>query len=224
MKCLIFDAGPIINLALNGLTDVLVGLKKLFKGKFIISRDVKYEVIDHPLKIREFRLNALKIKSLFESGVLELPESINLDNSEIENKVNLIFNEINHAFTTDAPIMLVHKGEVSCLALSLLLKQKGIDNAVVIDERTTRLVIEKPMNLKKLMEKKLHANVALKEKNLSQLKDIKIIRTPELLYIAYKSKLLDIDNREDLDAYLYAAKIKGVSIAEEEIREIEAMR
>lgn len=224
MKCLIFDAGPIINLALNGLTDVLIGLKKIFDGKFIISHDVKYETLDHPLKIREFRLNALKIKSLLESNILELPESINLDNSEIEDKINLIFNEINHTLTTDAPIMLVHKGEVSCLAISLILKQKGVDNAVVIDERTTRLVIEKPINLKKLMEKKLRTRVNLKEKNLSQVKDIKIIRTPELLYIAYKNKLLDIDNREDLDAYLYATKIKGVSIAEEEIREIEAMR
>ena len=224
MKCLIFDAGPIINLALNGLTDILIRLKKIFIGKFIISANVKYEIIDHPLKIREFRLNALKIKNLFESNILELPESLNIDNSEVEKKVEEIINNVNHAFSTDVPIPLIHKGEASCLALSLILTEKNIDNVIVIDERTTRLIVEKPMNLKKLMEKKLHTSVNLNEKNISSLRDIRIIRTPELLFIAYKNNLLDTENKEDLDAYLYASKIKGVSIAEEEIREIEAMK
>lgn len=224
MKCLIFDAGPIINLALNGLTDILIQLKKIFNGKFIISNQVKYEIIDHPLKIREFRLSALRIKNLLDKRILEFPDSINLKNSDIENKIKEVSNEINNAFKTDVSIPLVHQGEISCIAISLLLSQKNIDNAIVIDERTTRLVIEKPANLKKILEKKLHATVNLVEKGLSQFKNIKIIRTPELLYIAYKNKLLNIEKREDLDAYLYASKIKGVSISEEEIREIEAMK
>ncbi|MBI2449882.1 hypothetical protein HYV49_06350 [Candidatus Pacearchaeota archaeon] len=223
MKCLIFDSSSIINLALNGLTDLLVKLKKIFGGKFIISSHVKYEVIDHPLKIREFKLNALKIKKLIDSKIIEFPESISLSKLDIEKKINEIIREVNHAYTADVPISLVHQGEASCLAISLLLTEKNIDNAIVIDERTTRLIVEMPINLKKLLEKKLHTNINLDEKHISKYKNIKIIRTPEILFVAYKNNLLDIENKEDLDAYLYAAKIKGTSIAEEEIKEIESM-
>ena len=56
MKYLIFDSGPLINFALNGILPVLEKIKKEFKGEFLITKEVKREVIDYPLTIKRFEL------------------------------------------------------------------------------------------------------------------------------------------------------------------------
>ena len=45
-KYLIFDSGPLINFAMNGILHVLERLKKEFDGEFIITKEVKKEIID----------------------------------------------------------------------------------------------------------------------------------------------------------------------------------
>ena len=54
MKYLIFDAGPIINFAMNGSLDILRKLKQNFDGEFLITKEVKYEIIDHPQSIKKY--------------------------------------------------------------------------------------------------------------------------------------------------------------------------
>ena len=70
MKAIIFDASTLISFAMNGLLREIVGLKKIFKGKFIITKEVKSEVIDRPIKIKRFELEALKIQQLIAPGRL----------------------------------------------------------------------------------------------------------------------------------------------------------
>ena len=64
MKYLIFDSGPLINFALNGLLPLLKKLKKEFKGEFLITKEVKNEIIDYPQNIKRFELEALQLKQL----------------------------------------------------------------------------------------------------------------------------------------------------------------
>ena len=45
-KALIFDSGTLINLTMNCLLYILPELKKIFKGKLLITSAVKYEIID----------------------------------------------------------------------------------------------------------------------------------------------------------------------------------
>jgi len=116
---------------------------------------------------------------------------------------------------------LIDIGEASCLALSILLNEKGIDNIIAIDERTTRVLFEKPNNLKKLLEEKLHASVIIKDMP-SNIGSFKFIRTSELIYVAYKKGLAKID-REMLDAMLYGAKFKGCAVSSDEIKDIEGI-
>ena len=71
-KAIIFDASTLISLAMNGILDILEELKKVFKGSFLITEDVKKEVIDKPLTITRFKLEALRVKHLLDKGVLEL--------------------------------------------------------------------------------------------------------------------------------------------------------
>ncbi|MEK6844901.1 MAG: hypothetical protein AABX44_01460, partial [Nanoarchaeota archaeon] len=62
MKVLIFDSGSLISLSMNGLLEELKKLKKIFNGEFIITKEVKKEVVDEPIKIKMYELEALKIQ------------------------------------------------------------------------------------------------------------------------------------------------------------------
>jgi hypothetical protein len=220
-KAIIFDAGALISLSMNGLLDELQRLKGIFKGDFLITEQVKYEIIDKPLKIKCFELEALKVQQLFEEGILKTAESYGINNSLIKSKTEEIMDMANNLFMSSRDrVSMVHLGEASCLALSKILSDKNIENVIVVDERTTRMLVEKPENLKDLLERKLHTNIVLVKKDFQYFKEFKIIRSAELMYVAWKKDLIDVKKGEVLDALLYALKYKGCSISDEEINEI----
>ena len=101
--------------------------------------------------------------------------------------------------------------------------EKKKKNVMALDERTMRMLVEKPDNLKKLFIKKLHANVTSKRENYKYFEGAKIIRSAELVYIAYKKKLVNLKNGIVLDALLYAVKFNGCSISDVEIEEIKGL-
>ncbi len=225
MKIIIFDSSTLINFALNGTLDILISLKKIFKGKFVITQQVKYEVIDRPRQIKKFELGALKMKQLLDLKVIETPDATGISAQEIDQKIKEIITAANHAFSFKGQWMeIIHKGEASCIALSLLASKKGIANALAIDERTTRMLCEKPENLHRLFEAKMHTKIMHKEEATEPWREIKIFRSVELLYIAYRKNLVNIQDPLLLEALLYGAKFKGCAITEEEIREILRMR
>lgn len=223
-KALIFDASTLINLSMNGMLDALEALKKIFPGKFLITKDVEYETIAHPLQIKKFELGALKIKQLLNNKIIELPESAGIKNYEIEEKTKEILKLANSSFIAENSYLhLIDSGEASCLALSEIFTEKGVKNLVVMDERTTRMLCENPENLRKLMENKFHAKIKSIKENFSFFSRFKIIRSCELMYIAYKNKLIELKNGNVLDALLYAVKYKGCSVSRNEIEEMKRL-
>jgi len=209
---------------MNALINLLEDLKQKFKGRFIITTQVKNEVIERPLNIKRFELGALRINNLFEKKVLELPSTINISEKEIKEKSKEILNIANKAFLARNEFMhIIDEGEAACLALSLLASERGIKSILVVDERTTRMLCENPENLRRLFENKLHIKVQLKQ-DFSFLKNIKLIRSSELVYIAYKKNLIKLGNGNLLDALLYAVKYKGCSISREEIEEAKKLK
>src|SRR3989344_5472978 len=128
MKILIFDSGTIISFAMNGLLPELKKLKEVFDGKFIITKEVKYETVDKPLNIKIFELDALKIKILIDNKVFESPEVLGIKDYEIENEKRKILDETNKMFySQNQPIEIIHEGEASCLALNKILLKREID-------------------------------------------------------------------------------------------------
>lgn len=221
MKILIFDASTLISFAMNGMLEDLASLKKIFKGKFIITQEVKKEAIDKPLTIKRFELEALKIKNLLDNKILELPDSLNISDQEISNLTKQILTKANNLLMNKGKsIKILDLGETSCLALSKILKQKNIPNIIAVDERTTRIYGEKPENLEKLLENKLHMNLDLNEKIVLTVEKYQFIRSAELIYIAYKKGLIKLKGPKVLEALLYALKYKGCSISDQEIEEI----
>src|SRR3989338_4703606 len=167
MKILIFDAGPIINFSINCMLDVLESLKNNFNGKFIITEAVRREVVDRPINVPRFELGALRVQALINKSILEMSSSLDINNEIIKKESQRLMNIANHyIFSRETWVNIMSEGEASCLALSNELTKQKIDNIIAIDERTTRILAEKPENLKKLIEDRLHTSIKAELSNL----------------------------------------------------------
>lgn len=209
MKALVFDSSSIITLALNGLTYLLEELKKNFDGKFFISHIVKREIVEKPIEIKRFELEALTIAKLIENKTIEV---MNIP----QNKIDVVLENANSIFMTEGEyIKILHQGESSCIALAKILQEQGYEVTLVIDERTTRMLLEAQENLSMLLERKLHKKVIVKKKYRN---GFDVIRSAEICFVAYEKGIIKLDSREKaLDALLYATKYKGCAISSEEI-------
>ena len=206
---------------MNGLLYILEKLKKEFNGEFIITPHAKRELIEKPMKIKKYEFEAIKVKDLLNKGILKMSTEF-IDDKKINKETDKILKLVNSSMKSGSRLIeLIHYGEASCIAFSNLC---NCENAIVIDERTTRMLVESPLSLKSMMETKLHMHLSLNENNLKPMKKARFIRSTELLYIAYKKSLFDISKDKSLlEAVLYAAKYKGAAISSQEIDEIKKL-
>ncbi len=217
-KYIIFDSGPLINFSMNGLLDLLERLKRNFKGKFLITKEVKQEIIEHPINIKRYELGALMLKQLLDKGIIELPDLNEKQKFEFDKKTSEIMSMANSMFKVRGKeIHLIDRGEAASLALSYILDD---ENVIAIDERTTRMICESPENLRKLMQQKLHTKIIPSIKNYDYFKQFKVIRSTELIYIANKKNLIELKDPKAFEAMLYGLKFKGCSVSFEEIDEL----
>lgn len=158
-------------------------------------------------------LESLMIKKLFDKGVFTLFSSVALE-KEKSNMLKIA----NHMFMSGEDyIKILHDGETSCLALFRLLGEGK--KAIVVDERTTRILCEAPENLHQILESKLHMKITAQEKNYPSFKDFKVIRSSELILLAYKLGIIDLPAKKHdaIEALLYGLKFKGCTISGREI-------
>ena len=122
---------------------------------------------------------------------------------------------------------VVQEGELQSIASALKIGAA----ALVIDERTMRLFIENNKEMRKLLQHRFHSKVEANQDKMNlfsqKLKGIPIIRSIELISVAYKLSLLDkyvpkiSRGREMLiDSVLWAAKINGCAVTPHEIEEM----
>lgn len=222
MKALVFDSSTIISLALNNLLWILKPLKEKYKGEFYITQEIKEEIIDVPIKSKKFKLEALQIQEILEQGIFKIhPEHLLEKEESLKQIVNQIF------FVKDNYMTIIDRGELSALVLAKEIEAE----AIVIDERTTRLMVENPQLLTSIFKNKLHTKIKINDKNLNEFtkdfSNIKIIRSVELSTIAYEFGILNkyisskTDNKKDiLEAVIWGMRFKGCSISDDEINEI----
>lgn len=223
-KALIFDTGTLINLSMNGLLYILPALKEKTKVRFVITHSVKYEVVDRPMNVPRFELGALRVRNMIDSGVIELPQTFSIAHDQITSKTNELMELANHSVKSKGKwIKIVSDAEISCLALSNFLSEKRIDNIIAIDERTTRILSEKPQNLEKTMSKKLRQRVTIDPKNFKAFKQFRFIRSTELVYVAHKKGILKVKGPKALEAALFATKFKGSSVSYDEIKALKKL-
>lgn len=226
MKDVVFDSSTVISLATNNLLFTLPLLKKKFKGNFYITKIVKQEIIDKPIHAKKWKLEAFIILNLLTKKIINYYKEKDLESKKIK-----LLSLANNIFETKGRyITLLHGGEIETLALAVKL------NAVyAVDERTTRMLIENPKRLQDLLESKLHSKVVVNNKNLREFqketKNIIIIRSVELMTVAFELGLLDEYAAETplyrdglkknlLDGLLWGLRLRGCSISGKEIDEI----
>ena len=223
MKSMIFDTGPIISLTTNNLLWILELLKEKFNGKFYITESVKRELVDSPLTIKRFKFEAIQVQRLIDSGVLEvLPIGYaSEDTSRLLKISNSVFRAFNHDMT------IVHYAEISVIASALKMEA----DAVVIDEKMTRLLIENPRAVVDILKKSLHTSISISETDLKEFSksvgEMSIIRSVELAALAYEKGFLDdlitkIPNprKNLLESILWGVKLNGCAVSEDEINQI----
>lgn len=223
MKALFFDAGPVISLAMNNLLWILPDLQKQYGGSFGIVPAVSQEVIERPFTSKHFKFESLQVQALVRQRVLT-----NVTHKEIPVLGEELLDIANNCFyTNDTYLQIVHPGEMQTLAAALLTESP----AVVVDERTTRMLMEDPSALKSILSHKLERNVQVDASNINEFirrtKTVKVLRSVELALLAYERGLLDTylpqtqDPYEDLlEAILWALKLSGCALSVREIDEI----
>jgi len=223
MKALIFDAGPIISLATNNLLQILPPLKEQFQGNFYLTESVKKELVDRPFEIKKFKFESIQVEKLIEDNILEIIDTdfVRQETSRLFELANSIFRAFGH------DMHIVHFAEMSVIAAALGIKAE----AIAIDEKTTRLLIENPKTLLEIMRKTLHTSIGINESNLKEFRNktsnIRPIRSVELVAMAYEHGFLDRyitkipDARKNLlESVLWGVKLSGCAVSKEEIEQM----
>jgi len=227
MKTIVFDAGPIISLTMNNLLWILEPLKKISNAEFCITEQVKHELVDTPLnKTRKYMFEALQVLHYIENKTIEV-----IDNDAVRNQALHLLSIANNCFNAFGHNMqILHEAEMSAIALYL---QKKAD-AFVVDEKTARLLMESPDRLHSIMKHKLHTKVEKNKENLNQFKKItrgiKVIRSVELVTLAYEKGFLDkylssmpSSRKTLLESVLWGVKLNGCAVSKREIEQIVRM-
>lgn len=213
------DSSAIISLTDACLAHVFYFLREKTGARFLVPKSVVHECVDRPLHIlnKDYRFSALKIKDMLNDGILE---KVDADVSGKTEELGKIANSV--FFARGKPLRLVQAGELEMAALA---GELGV-RSVLMDERTMRLLIEAPMNLKGHLEKELRVNIMVNRESLQRLQGftegISVIRSTEALIVAYEKGFLkhfDEIEKEVAEAALYRLKSAGCAISFREIEE-----
>ncbi|MFH1394116.1 MAG: hypothetical protein ABII71_01750 [Candidatus Micrarchaeota archaeon] len=211
------DAGSFISLTSTCMDNLIYFFAENHNVSFIIPPSVEYEAVTRPLDqgYKKYMFSAIRIKDLINDKVVAISDvKAPEEAKELMRLANNLF------FVGGKPMQLMHLGEAEMLAIA---KRLGISH-ILIDERTTRMIIEAPFSIKEHFEKEFHTNVMLNKKNLAELskrlEGLYALRSSELIILAYENgffKRFQDMEKEALKAALYKVKYSGCSIRFNEI-------
>ena len=217
-ESIVCDSSSLVSMSDSCLLWIISELSEKFKGSFIISKTVEYESINHPLDMKSHTLGAIRLKKLLLQGRLRVVETQNSRKltSDLLSLGNNVFS------IGGRHLKLIHEGETETLALAIDLGLKNI----LIDERTTRMLIEAPLELKSHMESEFRSNVGVNESALRKFLDmtngLNFFRSTELAIVGYEKGLLkdygEMERRA-VEAALYGLKFAGCGVSFSEIEE-----
>lgn len=219
-RCIVFDSGPVISLVMNNLLWILEDLERIYDGDFFITPAVKKELVDKPIATKKFKFEALQVLSNMKRDVLKL-----VDMRRIRDDAQKLLECANHIFKAKGSwIHIVSFAEMEAISCGINYNA----DAVVVDERTTRMLLEDSNELFDYMENKLHTKIQVDRKNLQQFRrmahGLHLIRSTELVLIAYELGLLDAylpdipeSRKQLLQAALWGIKLNGCAVSQEEI-------
>ena len=206
------DSSSLIALAETCNIEALEFLAQRTKARFLITPAVRDEIIARPLNIRQYAFSAVRLRNMVERGALEVTEA---DAA----KTDALMADANNAYAVGGRVTtILHRGEAECLSCA-----KG---ALLIDEKTTRLLVEDPEKLRASMEVEYRQSVKVDRQRITSFREktkgTAIIRSSELLAIAHKKGFFfGFGERADeaFHAALYSLRQSGCSISGHELEE-----
>lgn len=210
---IVADSSSLISIALNCISGVFAELGT----QITVTPAVYGEVVTRPASSRKYALESLRIKRLFNQGVIKSVKANKVTTDRIMDLANSVFE------VKGKTLKIIHLGEAEALALV-----KDLDaDALLIDERTTRLVIEDPKALSGFLAYRAKSKVRINQNRLDELAayvpKVPVIRSTEIAAVAYDrgvlEDMLDSKGKKVLDATLSALKYSGCSVSWEEIDE-----
>lgn len=222
MPRIICDSSSIISLMDTCTSGALTFLHDQAGVRFLIPPGVYDELVSRPLGIKRFGYSAVRMRGLVEKGVLELKLSEGLSERTTE-----LLGLANTTYFVDArPLHILDEGEAECLAYL-----KGVRKPLLlVDEKTTRLLIEEPHRLHQIIEGEYQRKVTVNETNLNRFKELVgpvfVMRSTELVAMAVKRGFFKEYGEHALEAFhsaLYALRFAGCSISSDELIEYEKL-
>ncbi len=215
----VIDAGPMISLSTTCLMNVFRSFIAHNNIELLVPTDVARESVWNPINNKKFALNAARIKYAFGTKAFSVVEPT----SEIESlKQKILYLANNSFYVKGKPLSLLQLGESEALAIAIVYGA----NALFIDERTTRSLIENPVRLKEVLEKRQNEEITMNQKNINAFREmfpnLKMFRSVDIIALAYEQELFDheLDHTTlELEAALYATKFSGCAVSEKEIED-----
>jgi hypothetical protein len=218
MRKIVFDSSTLISLSDKCLMNVMGRMARAEGVEFIVSQSVLDETVLYPIKIRKFELNAVRISNAIDRKWLSIVQSSATTKRNVE-KIESIAENL--CMADNRPMKIVHRGEIETLAVA---KEIGAD-AIAMDERTTRMLMEEPSALKDVLQNRLQKKIRLNSQAAREFRefvgDIPVVRSVELIALSYERNYFGEElphNKTALEAALFAAKYSGCAVSGEEIK------
>ncbi|MBD3388792.1 MAG: hypothetical protein GF416_06965 [Candidatus Altiarchaeales archaeon] len=212
---IVVDSSSIISMAVNCLCPVIGKLGV----EFTITPKVYEEIISKPSGSKRFALESMRINQLIKSGSLVVRKCESDLGDRILSAANKIYS------IKGKNLKIIHAAESEAIGLAGEMNAK----ALLIDERTTRLLMEDPYELRKLLSHRNKKEVNMDDQALREIKelmpDIPVIRSAEVTAVAYEKGILTrmhgVADKDVLGAALSALKFSGCAITWDEVKEYE---
>jgi len=208
-----FDSSALISMASTCSLPLLRKLKQFYNGNFYITDSVYQETIGRASKSLRFRYEGHRLKELLDDGIIKIYSDKNL-----LNQINDLMNSINSTYFADGrPLNIAQLGEISTIIAGL----ENNAEAIAIDERTARLLIENLSALKPWLEHKLHTTVTIDSGSLAKWsprisQKFTPLRSAEFAVVGWEKDVFGND-KDVLFGLLWALKFAGCAITESEI-------
>ena len=217
---IVCDSSSLISLAETCNIDCLRYLTEKTRAEFVIPPSVTREIVDRPIQLKEYAFSAIRLKKQLDDRVItERPLKNQSAYQQILNYSNSVYS------VNRTPLKIMHPGETECLALYKELNAA----AVLIDEKTARLLVESPQKLQDSLQSEYRGGVQLNANALGQLSSlisgVNVLRSSEALEIAAEKGFYEgyKDKNAAKNAALYALRRSGCSITTSELDEYSSL-
>ena len=219
MSLIVCDSSSLISLSDTCNIDVLRFLCG-HGGEFAIPPAVEEEIVKHPAQLKQYAFSAVRLRKLVDDGIVrtDAPQRLASEKQAVENAAN-------GAIRVDGkPLRLIHAGEAECLALLRI--SQAPQKTLLVDEKTTRLLIESPKTLVERLRREYKANVEIDDAAMrafqTGLESVSVVRSTELLAVAASLGFFADYGSAAQDAVhtaLGALQLAGCSVSSNELRD-----